>query len=104
MKKLYNTKGFVDLEHLFLKCKASYQACINVEGNEYLSDDIEVSINDLILQDDSVKFFIDSEEYGESIIDVRVNLFSRKLKKYLGYYRYIESLDGKPLDDYLVFD
>lgn len=60
-------------------------------------------INELILQDDSVKFLISSEVYGESIIDVQVNLFSSKLKKNLGYYRYIENLAGEPLDDFLVF-
>lgn len=61
-------------------------------------------INELILEDDSVKYFIDSEIYGESVIDVLVNLFSSKLNRKLGYYRYIESLGGEPLDDFLVFD
>jgi len=104
MRDLINTKGVIDLEYCFLKCKVSYQACINISENKYLRDDIEVPINELVLQDDSVKIFIDSKVYGESIIAVRINLFSSELNKSIGYYRYIENIAGEPIDDFLAFE
>jgi len=103
MKKLIQEKNAIDIEHCFLKCKALYQTCIKNEGNEYLKDELEVPFSDLILQNESINFIVNSDVFGETIIDVRIKLYSRKLKKQLGSYRYVENLNGEPIDDFLIF-
>ncbi len=103
MKEFINKKGLVDLEHCFLKCKASFQTCMKIEENKYLLNEIKGSNKGLILKNDSVKIIIDHEAYGESIIDVRINLLNIELDEIIGHYRYIENLEGDPLDDFLFF-
>lgn len=100
---LIDSKGVLDIEQCFLRCIANYEACISAEENEYLKDDIEESIDKLVLKNDSVKIFIESDMYGESVLDIRVNLFSSTSSKLIGHYRYIESFAGEALDDYLDF-
>lgn len=50
----------INRTYYFLRYNAAYQECISHEGNEYLSDEIEVPIGGLLLMEESISIYYNS--------------------------------------------
>ncbi|MCQ9634986.1 hypothetical protein MP477_08485 [Chryseobacterium sp. WG23] len=98
MKKKMNSEI---LENYYLNAIKSYKRCIEKSENSFLSDEIDISVFDLQIEKDSVKFKYSAINSDSYLIEVRLNLLSNEIN--LGYY--VSVLDEKynEVDNYLVF-
>ncbi|MCH5720504.1 hypothetical protein [Niabella hibiscisoli] len=89
------------LENYYFNATESYKRCIEVEENSFLSDELGISVHDLDVKMDSVRFKYLGLHSDAYLIEVRVDLFSNDF--YLGHYISVLDEDGLEIDNYLVF-
>ncbi|MGD1841863.1 MAG: hypothetical protein ACFB0B_13360 [Thermonemataceae bacterium] len=88
-----------DLEGSFLRAKAAFQRCINDEENAFLKDEIDFPIHKIISKEEFIKVIFSEDEY---IVETKLKLLNPKEIE-IGFYMYIESQEGTPIDDSLIF-
>ena len=93
----------LDFNSLYEKTNRSFRHCISLEDNKFLEDEIDIRLEDILTEEESVKieFFKQSKSTYE--IEVRIKLLSEK-NTVIGYYSLIEDEAGTVIDNYLVFD
>ncbi len=89
------------LENYYLNAIKSYKRCIGKDENFFLSDEIGISVYDLELEKDSVKFKYSGINSDSYLIEVRLNLLSNELN--IGYYISVLDEGHEEVDNYLVF-
>lgn len=103
MNNLKKIKSLFDQEYYYLKCKTAFQDCISNKENDFLKEEIETPINDLVLHNDQITLLFKSENNDDFIIDIKIKLINSDLNKQIGYYKYQENMEGEYLDEFLVF-
>lgn len=90
-------------DNLYLKAKFSFNECILNPENDYLKNEINIQMDEIILVEDFIRVQFFKDEMDEFIIEVKLLLTSRN-DHLLGRYFYYEDEKGTPLNDSLVFD
>jgi|GEM_PF-6059501 len=91
------------LKNLYSKARLAFNKCILNPDNDYLKDEINIQINDIILMDDFVRVKFFKHEIDTFVIEVKLQLISPD-KRLIGKYFYYEDETGAPVDDSLIFD
>lgn len=90
------------LNNYYLNAIKSYKRCVGKDENSFLSDEIGISVHDLELEKDSVKFKYSAMNSDYYLIEVKLNLLSNELN--LGYYISVLDEGHEEVDNYLVFN
>lgn len=90
-------------EDLYLKAKLSFNKCILNPDNDYLKDEIDVQMDEIILVEDFIRVQFFKYDVDKFVIEVKLVLISKD-SRVIGRYFYYEDEKKIPLDDSLVFD
>ena len=91
----------IDFEQLYLRCVASYQACIQDPDNSFLQDEVTVPINELVIKDDCVRIVMPAMDAENYHIETEITLYVDD--DWFGYYRLVTDKHGDVIDDVLHF-
>ncbi|MDY0907113.1 hypothetical protein [Pedobacter sp. CFBP9032] len=90
-------------EDLYLKAKLSFNECILNPDNDYLKDEIDIQIDEIILVEDFIRFQFFKCNIDKFVIEVKLQLISQD-NRLIGRYLYYEDEKNTPLDDSLIFE
>ncbi|MNJ91617.1 hypothetical protein D3C87_92700 [compost metagenome] len=90
-------------EDLYLKAKLSFDKCISNPDNNYLKDEIDVQIDEIILMEDFIRVQFFQRKLDKFVIEVKLQLISKD-NRLIGSYFYYEDEKNTPLDDSLIFN
>jgi hypothetical protein len=89
------------LSLLYENAKKSFNECILNKDNDFLRDEINIPIEDIILIEKDIKFVFSQKFFDRYIIEVCLLLFAEN--KEIGKYLYFENENNEGIDDSLVF-
>jgi hypothetical protein len=90
-------------ENLYLKAKKSFNACILNPDNDYLKDEINIPINEIILVEEFIRIQFFKYDIEKFVVEVKLKLISHD-DHIIGSYLYWEDEKNTPLDDSLIFE
>lgn len=90
-------------EHLYLKAKRSFNECILNPENDYLKDEIDIQIDEIIPVEDFIRVQFFKYDLDKFVIEVKLRLISQD-NRLIGRYLYYEDETHTPLDDSLIFE
>jgi hypothetical protein len=93
----------INLDTQYSKAKAGFEGCITNPENEYLNEEIDIPISEIVAKKESVKITFSGSEKSHYIVETLLLLFTPNDEK-IGYYCLHEDESGKVVDDYLVFE
>jgi len=90
-----------DLSSLYNKSRESFDECIRNNDNEFLKDELSMSLDDIVIAEKDIKIVFSKRAFEEYIIQVCLVLFEGS--KEIGKYTYITNDKKEGVDDNLVF-
>ena len=93
----------INLDVQFSKAKAAFEECINNPEDEYLSEEIDIPVSEIITKNESVKIQFSENDKNHYVVETLLLLFTPSDEK-IGYYCLHEDEDEEVVDDYLVFE
>jgi hypothetical protein len=93
----------LSLDVQYSKAKAAFEECITNPDNEYLNEQIGISVSEILTKDESVKVQFSGKDKKHYLVETLLLLFTPSNEK-IGYYCYHEDENGEIVDDYLVFE
>lgn len=93
----------INLDVQYSKAKAAFERCITNKDNEFLNEEIGISVSEIIAKNDSVKITFSGNDKNQYIVETLLLLFTPSDEK-IGYYCYHEDESEEAVDDYLVFE
>lgn len=90
-------------EDLYLKANLFFNKCILNPDNDYLKDEFDIQMDEIILVEDYIRVQFFKYDIDKFIIEVKLVLISKD-NHVIGRYFYYEDEKRIPLDDSLVFD
>jgi hypothetical protein len=90
-----------DLSLMYSKAKESFYECINNQDNEFLKNEISISIDNIIVIEKSIKIVYLKRIFDKHLIEVCLLLFEGN--KEIGKYIYVANDKNEGVDDSLVF-
>ena len=93
----------INLDVQYSKAKAAFEYCVTDKDNEFLNEEINISISEIITKNESVKIQFSGSDKSHYIVETLLLLFTPNDKKF-GYYCYHENENEEVVDDYLVFE
>ncbi|WP_316838584.1 hypothetical protein [Pedobacter gandavensis] len=88
---------------LYLRARLSYSECVLNPDNDYLQDEIDTPIDEIILKEDAICLQFSEHEIDRFTVEVKLQLTSAD-NHLIGNYFYYEDEKEIPLDDRLIFD
>lgn len=93
----------INLDVQYSKAKAAFEQCITNPDNEYLNEEIDIPISEIITKNESVKIQFSGSNKNHYIVETLLLLLTPNDEK-IGYYCYHENENEEAVDDYLVFE
>lgn len=90
-----------DLNLLYIRARNSYEKCIHNEDNEFLKDEVNVPLNEIIIIEKCIKIVFFQKVFDEYLFEVNLLLYEED--KEIGKYIYSENIKGDAVDDSLTF-
>ncbi|MBK5722310.1 hypothetical protein JGH11_15655 [Dysgonomonas sp. Marseille-P4677] len=90
-----------DLSLLYIKAKRSFKECISNKDNEFLKDEINIPLEDIIVIEENIKIIFTQKGFNHYLIEVSLLLFDTN--KEIGKYIYSENEKQEDIEDSLVF-
>lgn len=91
------------LKDLYLRAKLSFSECVLNPENDYLQDEINISIDKIILKEDFIRLQFFEHQVDKFTAEVKLQLISPD-NTLVGRYYYYEDEKKTALDDSLIFD
>ena len=90
-----------DLSLLYNKAKESFKECIRNKDNEFLKNEVSISLEDIVVIEESIKIVFSQKFFNRYLVEVSLLLFDGN--KEIGKYLYFENEREEDIDDSLVF-
>lgn len=87
---------------LYQKAREGYFSCINGEEKESLQEELGMPLDSLIVTEGNIKLVLTPKLSGYYTIEARLDL-SFVDDDAIGYYDYVEDMEGEFIDEFLVF-
>ncbi|HZG00982.1 MAG TPA: hypothetical protein VEY71_08265 [Chitinophagales bacterium] len=92
----------LDLTSLYEKAQEHYERCIAAVENRFLSKEVTVPLESIVLKRANVKIVYRQEICENYQLEVCLELFDENNNS-VGKYTYVEDEQGRAVDDHLVF-
>lgn len=90
-----------DLSLLYTKAKESFNECIQNKDNEFLRNEINIPLDNIIVIENEIKIVFSKRRFEQYKFEVRLLLFDGSIE--IGKYLYIKTSNEEEVDDSLVF-
>lgn len=90
-----------DLHLLYNRARNSCEKCIHDEDNNFLKNEINLPINEIIVIEKCIKIVFFEKAFNEHLFEVNLLLFEKD--KEIGKYLYVVNERGDEVDDSLIF-
>ena len=90
-------------EYLYMKAKLSFKECIVNPDNNYLNNEIDSHLDEIILLEDFISLKFVEYKLDKFVAEVKFLLTSKE-GRLIGHYFYYEDEKSIPIDDKLIFD
>lgn len=90
------------LSLLYDKAKDSFKKCIRHEDNEFLKDEVNIPLEDIVMIEKDVKIVFDKRCFDQYSLETTLLLSDGNEE--IGKYIYIENDKKEFIDDFLIFN
>ena len=90
-----------DLSLLYIKAKKQFEKCICDKDNEFLRDEVNIPLENIIIIEKSIKIVFSQRAFQQYLFEVNLVLLDGERE--IGRFLYVESRRGEAIDDSLVF-
>lgn len=90
-----------DLSLFYIKAKESFKECIRNKENEFLRDEINIPLEEIVAIEKDIKIVFFQKSFDHYLVEVNLLLFDGN--KEIGKYLYLENEREGDIEDSLVF-